>query len=69
MKLVFIADKDLKNEPYTTSKIIAEYGGQEHESIVRLIGTYQKELREFGRLSSLKEEYPDLKSEKSKRGR
>ncbi len=69
MKLVFIADKDLKNEPYTTSKIIAEYGGQEHESIVRLIGTYQKELREFGKLSSLKEEYPDLKSEKSKRGR
>lgn len=69
MKLVFITDKDLKNEPYTTSKIIAEYGGQEHESIIKLITKYQKELKEFGRLHSVKEEYPDLKSEKSKRGR
>lgn len=69
MKLVFITAKDLKNEPYTTSKIIAEYGGEEHESVIRLISKYQKELRYFGKLHSLKEEYPDLKSEKSKRGR
>lgn len=55
MQFVFIKDKDLKNEPYTTSKIISEYGGQEHESVVRLIGTYQKELREFGKLPSVKE--------------
>ena len=69
MKLVFIKDKDLRNEPYTTSKIIAEYGGQEHESVVRLIGTYQKELREFGKLHLVKEDFSDLKSEKLKRGR
>lgn len=69
MNMVFVKDGSLKNEPYTTSKIIAECGGQEHESVVRLIGSYQKELRGLGKLHSVKEEYPDLKSEKSKRGR
>jgi len=69
MNMVFVKDGNLKNEPYTTSKIIADCGGQEHESVIRLINSYQKEIRELGKLPSLKEEYSDLKSEKSKRGR
>ncbi|MGY0373234.1 Rha family transcriptional regulator [Clostridium sp. JNZ J1-5] len=51
MKLVFITDKDLKNEPYTTSKIIAEYGGQEHRAVRQLIESYKNQLKEFGRVT------------------
>lgn len=51
MKLVFIASDNLKNEPFTTSKIIAECGGQEHRAIRQLIETYSSELKEFGRVT------------------
>ena len=59
MKLVFITDKDLKNEPYTTSKIIAEYGGQEHRSIRQLIRTHEKTLKEFGKVSTFEMQKPE----------
>lgn len=69
MDLVFVKSQNLKEEPYTTSRVISECGGQEHESVVRLINTYQKELKQFGKLASGQDEYSDLKSEKSRRGR
>ncbi|OCZ50594.1 Rha family transcriptional regulator [Dehalobacter sp. TeCB1] len=51
MKLVFITDNNLKNEPYTTSKLIAEYGGQEHRAVRQLIESYKSQLKEFGRVT------------------
>ncbi len=48
MQLVFIKDKNLKNDPYTTSKVISEHGGQEHESVMRLITKHEKDLKDFG---------------------
>lgn len=48
MKLVFIKSKDLNEEPYTTSKIIAEYGNVNHDTVQRLIRNYSKDLKEFG---------------------
>jgi phage regulator Rha-like protein len=47
-KLVFINSNNLSEEPFTTSKIIAKYGGQTHHSIQVLISTYEKDLKEFG---------------------
>lgn len=46
--LVFINSNNLYEEPYTTSKIIAKYGGQTHHSIQVLISTYEKDIKEFG---------------------
>lgn len=40
MNLVFINSNNLYEEPFTTSKIIAEYGGQEHRAVRQLIETY-----------------------------
>lgn len=59
MKLVFITDEDLKNEPYTTSKVIAEYGGQEHRAIRQLIRTHEKTLKEFGKVSTFEMQKPE----------
>lgn len=59
LELVFITDKDLKNEPYTTSKIIAEYGGQEHRAIRQLIRTHEKSLKEFGKVSTFEMQKPE----------
>lgn len=47
-KLVFINSNSLSEDPFTTSKIISEYGGQTHHSIQVLISTYEKDLKEFG---------------------
>lgn len=51
MDLVFVKDGNFKNEPYTTSKVIADCGGQEHRAIRQLIETHKKELQEFGRVT------------------
>ncbi|HHX22660.1 MAG TPA: Rha family transcriptional regulator [Thermoanaerobacterales bacterium] len=59
MKLVFITDNNLKNDPYTTSKIIAEYGGQEHRAVRQLIRTHEKSLREFGKVSTFEMQKPE----------
>lgn len=50
-KLVFVKSKNLKEEPYTTSKVISEYGGQEHRAVRQLIESYKKDLKEFGRVT------------------
>lgn len=59
MNLVFITDNNLKNDPYTTSKIIAEYGGQEHRAVRQLIRTHEKSLREFGNVSTFEMQKPE----------
>ncbi|AGK95176.1 Rha family transcriptional regulator [Clostridium pasteurianum] len=51
MKLVFIESKNLNEEPYTTSKIISEYGGQQHRAVRQLIETYIKDLKKVGRVT------------------
>jgi phage regulator Rha-like protein len=51
MKLVFIKSSNLKEEPYTTSKIIAEYGGQQHKNVRELIETYINDLKKMGRVT------------------
>jgi len=35
-KLVFINSNNLNEEPYTTSKIISEYGGQKHHAVQQI---------------------------------
>lgn len=50
MKLVFIKSRDLKEEPFTTSKVIAQYGQVNHDAVQRLIRNYTKDLKEFGKL-------------------
>lgn len=48
MKLVFIKSSNLKEEPFTTSKVIAECGKVNHHTVTKLIQTYEKDLQEFG---------------------
>ena len=50
MKLVFIKSSNLNEEPFTTSKVIAECGNVEHHTVTKLIQTYESDLEEFGRL-------------------
>jgi phage regulator Rha-like protein len=63
-KLVFINSNNLHEEPYTTSKIISEYGGQKHHAIQALISTYEKDLKEFGKLSFKMRPLPSDQKEK-----
>lgn len=46
--LVFINSNNLYEEPFTTSKIIAEYGGQQHKNIRELIEKHKSDIKEFG---------------------
>lgn len=50
-KLVFINSNNLNEEPYTTSKIISEYGGQKHHAVQQMILTYKSDMTEFGKLA------------------
>jgi phage regulator Rha-like protein len=47
-KLVFLDPDDIKEEPFTTSKVIAEHGKVSHHSVTKLIQTYEDDLKEFG---------------------
>jgi phage regulator Rha-like protein len=47
-KLVFLEPDDIQEEPFTTSKVIAENGKVQHETIVRLISKYENDIKEFG---------------------
>ncbi len=51
MKLVFIKSSNLNEEPFTTSRIIAEYGGQQHKNIRELIENHERDIKEFGRVT------------------
>src|SRR5665648_473459 len=46
--LVFLEPDDLNEIPFTTSKVIAEHGRVQHETVVRLISKYENDLKEFG---------------------
>lgn len=46
-KLVFLEPNDIEEIPFTTSKVIAEKGKVQHETVVRLITTYENDLKEF----------------------
>lgn len=67
MELVYY--KGLKDEPYTTAEVIAEFSGVDLDSINRLTRTHKERLEKFGKLKySLKvlEDKTDLKSVLSK---
>jgi phage regulator Rha-like protein len=49
--LVFLKTKDLHEEPFTTSEVIAKYGGVKHHALQVLISKHQEDLKEFGLLS------------------
>ncbi|MGI6227001.1 MAG: Rha family transcriptional regulator [Peptococcales bacterium] len=47
-KLVFLDPDSIDETPFTTSKVIADHGKVQHETVARLISTYEKDLKEFG---------------------
>lgn len=49
-KIVFLDPDDIKEEPFTTSKVIAEHGKVNHDTVQRLIRTYTEDLKEFGKV-------------------
>jgi len=49
-KLVFLEPNDLNEIPFTTSKVIAENGEVQHDTVQRLIRNYESDLEEFGKL-------------------
>ncbi len=49
-KLVFLDPDSIEEEPFTTSKVIAENGKVQHHTVTRLIQTYENDLKEFGRV-------------------
>jgi phage regulator Rha-like protein len=48
--LVFLEPDDLNEIPFTTSKVIAENGKVRHDTVQRLIRSYEADLEEFGKL-------------------
>ncbi|TBH17979.1 Rha family transcriptional regulator [Enterococcus faecalis] len=48
-ELVFLHSQYIEEEPFTNSKIIAEYAEIEHRAVRQLIRTYEKDLNEFGK--------------------
>ncbi|MTK13257.1 MAG: transcriptional regulator, partial [Clostridiaceae bacterium] len=63
-KLVFLETNNLNEEPFTTSKIIAEYGQVEHHALQQLILKYEDDIKEFGVIA-----FEMRKLENSKGGR
>ncbi|WP_196008167.1 Rha family transcriptional regulator [Clostridium tyrobutyricum] len=57
-ELVFINSNNLREEPYTTSKIISEYGGQQHKNVRELIQTYIKKMKKLGKVSTFETHKP-----------
>ena len=48
--LVFLEPDDLNEIPFTTSKVVAENGKVRHDTVQRLIRSYESDLEEFGKL-------------------
>lgn len=51
LSLVFLEPNCLDAVPFTTSKIIAEYGKVQHHAIQQMILKYKNDIEEFGRLA------------------
>lgn len=47
-ELVFLEPDDIQEEPFTTSKVIAENGKVEHKTVTDLINRYKEDIKEFG---------------------
>lgn len=47
-ELVFIESEDLNCEPFTTDEVIAEFSGNNRDSVTRLIRNYQDDLKSLG---------------------
>lgn len=50
-KIVFLDPDDIKEIPFTTSKIVAEHGKVKHHALQVMISKYQSDLEEFGKVS------------------
>lgn len=50
-EIVFLDPNDIEEIPFTTSKVIAEYGQVKHHALQVMISKYESDLKEFGRLS------------------
>lgn len=46
--VVFLDPDDINEIPFTTSKVIAEYGEVKHHTVTKLIQQHEKDLKEFG---------------------
>jgi len=49
-QLVFLEPNDLHEIPFTTSRVVAECGKVQHDTVQRLIRNYESDLEEFGKL-------------------
>lgn len=62
--LVFLDPNDINETPFTTSKVIAEYGKVKHHAVTRLIQQYEDSLSIFGKVRFKNEALPSGQSEK-----
>jgi len=63
-KIVFLDPDDIKEIPFTTSKVVAERGKVKHHTVTKLIQTYQDDIQEFGKIRFEIEPLPSGQSEK-----
>lgn len=47
-QLVYLDPNSINEEPFTTSKVIAEHGKVNHHTVTKLIQTYENDIKEFG---------------------
>jgi len=50
-ELVFLDPDDIKETPFTTSKVIAEHGQVKHHALQQMILKYEEDIKEFGKLA------------------
>lgn len=50
-ELVFLEPNDIKEEPFTTSKVIAEHGKVQHHALQNMILKFKDDIEEFGKLA------------------
>ena len=50
-ELVFLEPNDIKEEPFTTSKVIAEHGKVTHHALQNMILKFKEDIEEFGKLA------------------
>ena len=50
-ELVFLDPDDIKEIPFTTSKVVAEHGQVKHHALQQMILKYEDDIKEFGKLA------------------
>lgn len=50
-ELVFMNPRKISEEPFTTSKVIADFAGVEHHAVQQLCAKYQADFEEFGKVA------------------